>query len=899
MNGSKQEEPNRRTWPRAIMALALVVGAPADVPAQAESGIPTPSEFHGFDVGSRYIVTSRLVDYYRLLGDQSPRVLYEEYGRSIQGRPLPMLIVGSEANLARREEIRSALHRLADPAVPLDGGPETLLEGLPAVVWLFIVDTDEEAGVNVLQEVAHELATSEAPEIQSIREHVITVLTPLTNPDSHARYVNWHMLYDVSGASVDQNAVENDAHWGMNTDGNAYGIDVNRDFGVFVTPEMQALARAATAWRPQLWLDIHSGPDVIFIPPFPGPYHPLWPEQAPGWWELLARQASDNFGRKGWTFNSREGYEGVTSVTFGLSWGMLGPAVSGMLFETFGGRPGKTTAFIRSDGSLATMRMAMERHREGIFSLLQVARDNRLELLGDARRAVAGAMEEARSNAERSIIIPASGPGVDPEKVARLVRRLTLQGVRVRRATASFSQPARGFLEGEAGRRRFAAGSYVVDLVQPQARLARSLLDPTIDYDDPRIEVPFRTKMPYYDSSWGNLALLFGVSAYASREPVSVASEAVEESAVSGAEGSHQALERPEPPYAWVMPAGREASYRTAIELMKEGYRVRVFRFPFQLDGERYGKGTFAVLRGRNPDDVESAVVEAARRHGAELLEVAGPFTDAGTSFGDDSRLAAIQRPLVAVVADWPVTQDHTFGGIRNTLESDFGFTFSPVMLATLETATDLQKYTAIVLPHAGMSVRGGPNFNAGYRGRLEDLARLRRYVREGGTLIAVKGAAAFVANDPVLGAGVTAEGWAERTDGATLRAEWVGERPIPVGERLRWQPGMQDVGPHMLGAGYPEGDFAAPGLYPVLLAVDAEDGAEVAARYSQSEARLLLDGFMVPEDRPRLAGRPFAVVAPVGRGRVIYFADDPTFRGYWYGLNILFLNSVMFGPFL
>jgi hypothetical protein len=153
------------------------------------------------------------------------------------------------------------------------------------------------------------------------------------------------------------------------------------------------------------------------------------------------------------------------------------------------------------------------------------------------------------------------------------------------------------------------------------------------------------------------------------------------------------------------------------------------------------------------------------REHGARAVAVDGPFTDAGLTFGDDARVASVPAPRVAVLADWPVTQDHTFGGIRSTLEGDFGMTFSPVMMETLNGA-DLSDYTAVILPHAGMDVRGGPNFNPGYRGRL-DVANLRQYVTGGGTLIAVQGAAAFLARDEVLGRGVVLDGWAERTEAA------------------------------------------------------------------------------------------------------------------------------------
>ena len=887
----------------AIASLAslcvLAVARPAlGRQAPRDSDIPTPSEYHGFDIGERYIVTSAVIDYYRMLGERSTRAEYMEYGRSIQGRPLPLLILGNERNLARKEEIQQAYRQLTNTLEPLAPAElERITADLPVLVWIFIVDTDEEAGVNVLQEVAHRLATAEDAETRSIRENVLVIMTPLTNPDAHARYVNWHMLYDVKGAAVDPNAVENRAHWGMNTDGNAYGIDVNRDFGVFVTPEMQALARVATAWRPQFWVDVHSGPNVIFIPPFPRPFHPLWPAAAEKWWMALAERASTNFGLKGWSFNSREGYEGVTSVTFGLSWGMLGPSLSGMLFETFGGRPGKTTAFIRSDGSLATMRMAMDRHDEAIRSLLQVARDHRAEILRDAHRAVVEAVEEARRSPVRGVVFPASGPGVDPDKVSRLVERLTLQGVEVRRASQPFTIAARTAFEAGQVRRSFPAGSYIVDFVQPNARLARALLDPTLDYSEPEVETPFRARMPYYDSSWGNLALVFGVPSYAVAEPVRAPADEITPGTLRASHAPTPALQARAsgPPYAYLLPAGREASYRVAIALLQEGYRVRVFRTPFRIGRTTYQKGTFALLRGRNPVGLAERLAELAAEHAATVIEVDGPYTDAGPTFGDEQQLAAIPRPLVAVVADWPVSHDHVFGGIRTTLEADFGFTFSPVMLETINRA-DLSKYTTVVLPHAGMDVRGGPAFSAGYRGRL-DIANLRRYVMGGGTLIVIKGAAEVVARDSVLGRDITIDGWAEYTNGATLRAAWVTAPELP--ERAVWRPGLAESGLPLLAAGYVAPEFAAPGLYPILLGVRDGGGAQVIARYSPDPANLLLDGYMLHEDRPRLAGRPFVLVQRVGRGRVIYFADDPTFRGYWYGLNQLFLNSLLLGPLL
>lgn len=868
----------------AVLHSVIPVGASAQQPL-------SPEAFHGYELGTRYTITAALYDYYRALASSSPRAVYEEYGRSIQGRPLPLLTVGSEANLARLEEIRSAARRIAgaDGNVSADE-LDALIRDTPAVVWIFIVDTDEEAGVEVLQEVAFELATSEEANVRAIREEVVTIFAPLTNPDSHARYVTWHQLYDVDGAATDPLAIENRAHWGMNTDGNAWGVDVNRDFGWFVTPEMRALATTIMAWRPQLLLDVHSGPSVIFLPPFPRPFHPLWPEQAEGWWNAVAEHASDQFGERGWSFKSRVDYEGVVGVGFGLSWGMLGPSVASFLFETFGGRPSKTTAFIRSDGTTATMRMAMDRHKLGIFSLLDVARDRRSELLTDAHDRVQQALAEARSSAIRGVAIPASGPGVDPHKVARLVERLTLQEIEVTRSDTPVRTQARDFFALDRTEAHdFPAGTYFVDLVQPNARLARALLDPTVDFSNPEVELPYRRKMPYYDAPWQNLPMMFGAGAYALGE-MPAAGESV--AGTPNVPGQVSRLDRQERPYAWVWPAGREASYRLAITLQRDGFNVRVFKSETRIDGETFAKGSFAALAIRNDPALEERIEALASEYGARVVAVAGPFTESGVTFGDDQNLAAMPEARIAVLADWPVNFDHTYGGIRSVLEGDFALPFSPVMLSTLNGA-DLSEYTAIVLPHAGMDVRGGPNFNAGYHGRL-DLANLRAYVRGGGTIVAVHGAAAFLAEDEVLGRGIAMDGWAEETEG-TARAEWV-TVPRPEGDVVPWRPGLAELGLPLLAAGHEGAEFAAPASFPVLLSVDEESTARVVARYTPDPSRLALDGFIPPWDAENIAGRPFAIVQPVGSGRVILFAEDLTFRGAWYGMNTLFLNALLFG---
>ena len=69
-----------------------------------------------------------------------------------------------------------------------------------------------------------------------------------------------------------------------------------------------------------------------------------------------------------------------------------------------------------------------------------------------------------------------------------------------------------------------------------------------------------------------------------------------------------------------------------------------------------------------------------------------------------------------------------------------------------------------------------------------------------------------------------------------------------------------------------------------------------VVGRYGVGDY-LSLAGYLWPESRERLSGAVFAYEERVGRGRVILFAEDPNFRGYWRGADRLFLNAVVLGP--
>ena len=95
----------------------------------------------------------------------------------------------------------------------------------------------------------------------------------------------------------------------------------------------------------------------------------------------------------------------------------------------------------------------------------------------------------------------------------------------------------------------------------------------------------------------------------------------------------------------------------------------------------------------------------------------------------------------------------------------------------------------------------------------------------------------------------------------------------------------------HPLGFGYRERDiFLHKNVEEPMLPTENPFGTVIA--YTGDP---VYSGFVSEENREALAGTPSLIAERSGDGSVILFADNPNFRGYWYGTNKLFMNAVFF----
>jgi hypothetical protein len=279
-------------------------------------------------------------------------------------------------------------------------------------------------------------------------------------------------------------------------------------------------------------------------------------------------------------------------------------------------------------------------------------------------------------------------------------------------------------------------------------------------------------------------------------------------------------------------------------------------------------------------------LTDIAETTALDVLGVDGALVDEGPHLGSD-KLVAVEPTRIAVLVDAPV-RTSSYGSIWYLFERDYEVAFTAINVARIP-STDLRQYHVIVMPDGDFLSLASPDSEA-----LE--TALASWVREGGTLVALREASAWVArSDSVLTRARTGGGRSKSafmTDGGRPGDE---AAPPPDPTRAETLPGTilrAAVHPyHYLSLGY---DGEVPVMVWSNLAFEPDETLAVPVRFVEKD-RLRLSGFAFEDSLERLAGTPYVIEEPVGKGHVVLFLDDPNFRLFWDGLTRLFFNAVFF----
>jgi hypothetical protein len=251
-----------------FLTFALIAAPYAQAPAPK---VTTPETFFGHQIGADYVLPNytKFTEYVRLLDKESDRLQVQSIGKTAEGRDQLMAIISAPENVKNLARYKEISRRLSHAEGLTDAQARALAKEGKAVVWIDGgLHATEVLGAQQLTETIYQFVSKNDEETQRILRDVI-ILAVHANPDGMELVSDWYM--------------RNPEPKQRSTSGiprlyqKYIGHDNNRDLYAMNQPESTNMNRILyREWFPQIMYNHHqTGPagTVMFAPPFRDPFN--------------------------------------------------------------------------------------------------------------------------------------------------------------------------------------------------------------------------------------------------------------------------------------------------------------------------------------------------------------------------------------------------------------------------------------------------------------------------------------------------------------------------------------------------------------------------------------------------------------------------------------------------
>lgn len=812
----------------------------------ADPKIPKPEQTLGFKVGEWHARHDQIQRYFEKLSVQSPRVQLETIGYTHEQRPLLQLIISSERNIKRLEQIRQ--QHLAQ----VKQGNK-IADDTPVIIWLgYGVHGNEPSAANAAIVLAHYLTSVKTDEVNKWLENAIILLQPSLNPDGHDRFALWANMHRGATPVADPQHREHIEPW-PNGRPNHYWFDLNRDWLLLQHPESQARIAQFHQWQPNVVGDFHemgTNSSYFFQPGIPSRNYPLTPQRNYELTSLLAGYHASAFDQRGQLYYTEESFD-----DFYVGKGSTYPDVNGsvgILFEQASSR-GHVQ---ESVNGLLTFSATIHNQFTASLSTIRGAVAHKEDLLNYQQEFYRSSLQQAKNDKVKGYMLTES---TDKTRLASLLDLLQRHHIEVYPLQRDWQDETERFSAGE---------SYYIPLQQPQYRLIKAAFS---------TEKNFRDNTFYDVSSW-TLPYAYNINfKTVSREP----GRAVAEQQWASAPSLNHALTAGA--YAYAFSWDDQQAPLLLQALLKNGLVVRTAMGNFTAKTEQgprsLNAGAMLVIAGlQQQDDWFSHLQKVQQKFSLPLVAISSGLTPDGSDLGSHN-VMAVNLPNVLLIAG-PGINSTEAGEVWYNLERLAGISPSMVEPQRLQ-RLDLSRYSHIILPDGDYSA---------WQDR--DIAQLRNWTAQGGILWGHKRGAAWLAKARLLQANVwqgqdmnslisqdnlvyadkEALAGKRRIAGAIFNAELDLTHPLTFGIGKSTLPVFKNSTMLLQPSGMP---FVNVGLY------------------SESPH---LAGYTAAEYIPRISIAAVMMAHNLEKGRVIAMTDNPVFRGYFFGSSRLLVNALYLG---
>ena len=806
--------------------------------APFDENIKSPEEFLGYPIGEMHTRHDLIVSYMEYLSDVSDKAQILHYGETYEKRKLVILAISSSDKIIDLEKIRDNHISYLDPEHP-NYSKESKPENLPVIINLaYSVHGNEPSTSEAALLTAYTLISSKSDEISKYLSESIILIDPTLNPDGRDRHTNWVNTYKGSPLVDDPQDAEHNEYWpGGRT--NHYWFDLNRDWYLGIHPESRSKLNWYHSWKPNVTADFHemgTNSTYFFVPFKPnGSLNPVIPKENYDYFNFLfGSYFADALDEIGTLYFTREIFD-RTYPGYGSAYpDYLGGI--GLLFEQASSRGHKQ----KTQFGEITFPFTIKNQYVSSMTTVKASVANKEKLKDYQSNFYKSAITDSSRKKVKGYIF---NEGNDKNKTKAFIDKLKLHDIKVLNNKEQFYVPT----------------------VQKNYRLVRSFFETHQQYRD----------SVFYDASAWSMANIYDIDYSASNKDF-VGKE------VDDIDQLFEVNEFSESNYAYIIDSQDYNIPAVTYDLLNNEVLTSASFKPFTIQTltgtKSFNYGSLiiplSVQKKLNSDELYEKMKSIQKKYDVNIYSVESGLSSTGVDLGS-GYVMPLNKPSAMMLIGTGV-RSYEAGEVWHLLDQRVGMPITKVPIRNFDNIS-MDKYNVLVL------VSGNYKFSD------NQIEKIKTWAENGNTIISIGSGSKLLIDKKIV-----EENLLEKEESNVMNYLAYGD--------ARENRGKEQIGgvilnsiidlSHPLAFGYENNTLPLYKNNSIWLKPSKNNYSSVV-RYSENS---LIDGFLSENNKAKIKESVSLVVSRVGRGIAVMFADNPNFRGAWYGTNRLFLNAILLG---
>ena len=713
---------------------------------------------------------------------------------------------------------------------------------VPLVIHLaYNVHGNEPSSSEAALLTAYYLTASQSEQTKEWLNNMIITLDPVINPDGRDRHTHWANMHKGTPPVADPNDREHNEIWPGGRF-NHYWFDLNRDWFLGTFPETRNRINFFHKWRPYVQTDHHemgTNSTFYFDPGKESSNNPIVPD-------YLYKNIYPKFGEYFTKATNSIGSMYFTKEAFDKLYPGYGSSYinfyggAGFLFEQ-----GSSRGHVQETTTIPiTFGFTIRNQFTASLATITASLAEKESLIEMRKQFYVTAKQQATNSIIKGYSF---GDAKDFNRTKAFIDLLLLHKIDIYKVPNSTD--------------------YFVPTAQDNYIMVKSIFENQITYKD----------STFYDASTWSLIHAYGLP-FTEVKSSMVLAEKVNAPLVL----NNTPIVKSN--YAYLVSNNDYNIHQFIYALQSEGVFVqtatRTFSTNINGENKNFGYGSIIISVQQQKVDADilyNIISKASVAANIKVHTVSTGFSNSGIDLGSNY-IKTLKKPEAAMIIGNGVAASEA-GEIWHLLDQRLHMPITKIDILNFSRVR-LERYNTLVM------VSGAYNFLD-----KNSVDKIKAWVQNGNTLITIKSGA-----DWAIKNGFTKFKLAVDSSTTKGRLDYDKASDMEGAKALGGSIFSIDLDTtHPIGYGFSKRKVSVYKNNSTFFQ-NSTSAYSTIAQYTNTP---LVGGYLHPNSLKMIKNSPSILVGAEGSGRVILFADEPNFRGTWYGTNKLFLNALFLGSIM